>query len=164
MRSLLFAVALVACSVTKTAHDGEKVTVGAEDHVIVGSLRIDVESRDDGLALRIHDGVRPDDVRLVSGNRLVKFGGYRVKFVENGSSVTIVVRAHAQSSPISSGDAILAADEAMAATNTVGMVECTNAILSEDGAAFIVHCHDTGTTGSDHAVNVNVVDGAILSL
>ncbi len=163
MRSCWFAILLLACNDTKHAKEGEKVTAYGGDQVIVGPVSIDVESRDDGLLLRMREGSRAD-ARVVTGNRVVKFGAHLVRFIENGSGVTIVVRAYKPSSPLTSDDALYAADEAMSPKSQGGPIDCTNATLSADGAAFVVHCRDTEHSGSDRIVKVDVATGAILSI
>lgn len=163
MRFPWLALLLVGCEDTTVAAEGKKVVASAGDHVIVGPVTIDVAAGDDDtLLLRMHEGARMDS-RVVTGNRIVKFGAHQVRFTENGSRVTIMVRAYKPSSPLTSDDALLAADEAMS-PRVSGPVDCTSATLSEDGAAFVVHCRDTSVTTSNQVVKVDVVTGAILSI
>jgi hypothetical protein len=160
MRLVWLALVLVGC--TKHAADGEKVVVGDGDTVVVGTVRVDVESRDDGQVIVIHEGQRRD-TRHVTGHREVKFGDHRVRFDEKGSSVAVVVRAYKLPSPLTSDDALLVADEAMSPAS-LGAVDCTSATLSTDGKTFVVRCHDTDRSDSNQTFKVDAATGSILSL
>ncbi len=109
------------------------------------------------------DVVRPRARRRLPRDQERRGGRDRVRFEENGSRVTVVVHAYKAPSPLTSDDALLAADEAMSPKSD-GPVDCTNALLSPDGATFLVHCSDTDRAGSDRTVKVDVVRGAIVSM
>jgi len=162
MRLFWLVLVLVGCNQTKNAVEGEKVVAGDGDHLIVGTVRIDVELRNDALFIHMHDGAR-NDTRGVVGSRMVKFGAHRVRFDENGSRVAIVVRDYKLHSPLTSDDALLTADEAMS-PKCEGLVDCTSATLSVDGATFMVHCRDTDHSDSGRIVTVDAVTGAILAI
>ncbi len=157
---LAFVLFVFGCDTTKHPKEGEKVVVGAGDHVIVGSVSVDVESPDDALIVRMHEGTRSDS-RYVSGNRIVKFGAHQVRLDENGSRVMIMVRPYKPASPLTSEDALFAADEAMSSKSS-GPVECTNPMLTPDGRSYVVDCRDTATTGSNRNVKVDATNGTIM--
>jgi len=164
MRFAWFVVSLAACHHAKaTVAEGEKVDLVAGDRTTIGTVQVDVRtSGDDALVVALSEGAR-HDTRHVTGSREVKFGAHRVTFDENGSHVTVVVRAYKPSSPLVSEDALLAADEAMSPKSS-GPVDCTTALLSADGATFDVHCRDSAQAGTDHQVKVDRVTGAIVSI
>ncbi len=156
----LSVVVLLACN--HTAAEGHKVVLGDGEQLTVGSVRVDAEQRDEGLFVHMHEGSR-EDTRLVSGTRVVKFGAHRVWFDENGSNVSVIVRAYSPASPLTSDDALYAADEAMS-PKSQGLVECTTATLSPDGRIFSVRCREPARSGSDRTVKVDRLTGAIVSI
>lgn len=163
MRWFWLVLSLASCDETKTIADGQKVTVSSGDHVIAGTLHIDVTTNvDDALVIRMTQGPQTD-TRLVIGTRIVKFGAHRVRFDETGSRVTIIVHAYKPSSPLSSDDALLAADEAMS-PKSAGAVDCTTATLSPDGASYMVQCRSTNVNDTGRTVKVDAATGAILSI
>lgn len=157
MRIAWLLIMLAAC--TRTPKEGEKVVVGDGDDVVVGSVRIEVVSHDDVLYLRMSEGASTS-TRRVAGLRDVKFAAHRVKFEEIGSQVSIVVRSYKPSSPLTSVDAIFAADERMS-VHTVGMSDCTTATLSADGKSYVVTCSDTDVANSARPITVDAVTGAV---
>jgi hypothetical protein len=164
MRLLWLPLLLVSCHDTTKAANGDKLVLGDGDHVVVGTVRIDIGSQGDGLVVHMSEGSKRD-TRHVTGNREVKFGAHRVRFDEKEARVAIVVRDYKPASPLTSDDALLTADEAMSPRSS-GPVDCTSALLSADGKSFAVRCRDTDRTGSEQTINVDVdvVTGTILPI
>jgi len=136
------------------------VVLSSGDDVTVGTLRIEARASGDDFVIRMQDGARKD-TRHVTGQRDVKLGAHRIRFDEAGSKVTVTVRAYAPASPLTSEDALLAADEAMS-PKSQGPVECVEPTLSADGKTFGVRCRDTDTAGSDKMLHVDRLTGAIV--
>jgi len=162
---LLVALALSGCSRsgTKTVAEGQSVVARAGDHVVVGSVRVDVVSRGGKrLSVRLQEGARHDS-RQVTGSRVVKFGLHRVELDENDGSVSITVTPYTPSRPLPPDEARFAADEAMSPF-CQGTVACDSAIERADGTAYDVRCHDEARSDTSKVVSIDANTGAVLAV